>query len=159
MTEVPLFSAIPILLATLFAWQAPDHPLPSLRHAEVIVTASSERPTIVIVVSAKRLRLTKAWEIAIREKLDDLDIVRIADLEHGANLDEVRSKLERRIPDEIDILLDPGSSWARTLELDASQPNLLLLLPDGSVQLLVRGRYSPERLDQLLARLPVNEQE
>jgi hypothetical protein len=159
MTEVPLFSVIPILLAALFALQAPDQPLPSLRHADVTVAASSERPTIVIVVAAKRLRLTKAWEIAIREELDDIEMVRIADLEPGVDLDEVRSKLKRRIPDEIDLLLDPKSSWATTLELDASQPNLLLLLPDGSVQLLARGRYSPERLDQLLAALPVNEQE
>ncbi len=155
-----MFSAISLLITALFAPAPPLEPLPTLRSSErVSVTeiASDEQPTILIVVAAQRLRLTKAWELAIRESIGDVQIIRIAELKADAEIEAVRRKLGRRIPAEIDLLLDAGGSWAQQLELDVNEPSLLLLRPDRSVHLLARGRHSPERLDKLLSALSADD--
>lgn len=155
-----MFSAISLLITALVASAPPLEPLPTLRSSErVSVTeiASDEQPTILIVVAAQRLRLTKAWELAIRESIGDVQIIRIAELKADAEIEAVRRKLGRRIPAEIDLLLDAGGNWAQQLELDVNEPSLLLLRSDRSVHLLARGRHSPERLDKLLSALSADD--
>lgn len=109
-------------------------------------------PVVVIVVSAQKLRKLKKWEVAIRERYQDLRIVRIADVppsDPPASYEAVAGRLRERVPDEVPVLIDVERVWASGFDLDTTLPNLLVLDDDGALKGTVRGRFGPESFEEL----------
>jgi hypothetical protein len=114
---------------------------------------------LVTVVHAKRLRKLKSWERALRERLDEVHYLRIADVptDPPVTHEEVAEKLRKRVPEEVSILIDLERRWARALELDTSQPNLLIFDRSGRLVSSYRGgrnrfleAYVTRELEKLL---------
>jgi hypothetical protein len=110
-----------------------------------------ERPTVVIIVTARRLRNVKPWERALRDRFPEIDIVRITDVpeDSPATVENVSAKLRERVPEGVSVLIDMDRRWAAALGLDTSRPNLLVLDADGGLVASVRGRHDPELEDQV----------
>lgn len=96
---------------------------------------------LVTVVHARRLRKLKSWEKALRERLDEVHYLRIADVPTGppVKYEDVAEKLRKRVPEEVSILIDLEGRWAEALELDTSQPNLLIFDRSGRLVSSYRG--------------------
>jgi hypothetical protein len=114
-------------------------------------------PTVVMVVTARRLRNLKPWERELRERFEDIDIVRIADVpdDSKATLDDVASKLRDRVPEGVPVLIDMERRWATALELDTDRPNLLLLDSDGALLGAYHGRHDTDLAAAVVADLAV----
>lgn len=102
------------------------------------LASTAEELQVAIVVSARRLRRIKPWEQAIRELDEDLPLVRVADVPQSApaEFESVAAKLSKRLPEDVNVLIDLEGLWAAAFELDASVPNILLF--DGRGNLLAR---------------------
>jgi hypothetical protein len=100
---------------------------------------------LVTVVHAKRLRKLKSWETALRERLKDVHYVRIADVptDPPVTQEEVAGKIRERVPENVPILIDLKRRWARALELDTEQPNLLIFDRKGRLVSSYRGSKDP----------------
>jgi hypothetical protein len=110
-------------------------------------------PTVVMVVTARRLRNLKPWERDLRDRFPDLDVVRIADVpdDSKATLDDVASKLRDRVPEGVPVLIDMDRRWATALELDTDRPNLVLLDSDGVLLGAYHGRHDAELSAEVVA--------
>jgi hypothetical protein len=110
---------------------------------------------IAIVVSAKRLRRLKPWEQAIRDYDGSLAFIRVADVPRTAptEYESVAEKLRKRLPEDVNVLIDLDGIWATRFELDPSVPNVLLF--DGAGRLLAghAGMYKKARFEALQADL------
>lgn len=91
---------------------------------------------VAIVVSAKRLRRLKPWEEAIRDIDTEVPIVRVADVPRTAptEYDSVAEKLRKRLPPDVNVLVDLDGVWAAAYALDVNVPNVLIF--DGAGTLL-----------------------
>jgi len=100
------------------------------------LVADDTGPQIAIVVSAKRLRRLKPWERAIREIDAEVPLVRVADVPRTAPTEysTVAEKLRKRLPPDVNVLIDLEGIWASTYGLDVNVPNVLIF--DGSGELL-----------------------
>ena len=100
---------------------------------------------LVTVVHAKRLRKLKSWETALRGRLKDVHYVRIADVptDPPVTQEEVAKKIRERVPENVPILIDLERRWARALELDTDQPNLLIFDRKGRLVSSYRGSKDP----------------
>jgi hypothetical protein len=113
------------------------------------------KAVVVIVVTARRLRTVKPWEQALLERYGDLQTILIADVpdEPPPSYDRVAAKLSQRVPDGVRVLIDLERAWATELSLDTSQPNLLLLDPEGRLVTSHAGRWSPDGGSELFAAI------
>jgi hypothetical protein len=106
---------------------------------------------VAIVVSAKRLRRIKPWEQAIRRIDTDVPVIRVADVPRTAptEYDAVAEKLRKRLPEDLNVLIDLDGVWMKTFDLDTSVPNVLIF--NGSGELLARhaGMYRKDDFDAL----------
>jgi hypothetical protein len=111
------------------------------------------RPVLAMVVEAGGLRQLRSWELALRERLPELDFFRVADVPRGRGItrERVLDRLEGRVPEEISILIDMEGSWARTLGLDTSSPNLLLFDADLGLAHLFQGRKTGAMVERVAA--------
>jgi hypothetical protein len=116
---------------------------------------------IAIVVSAKRLRRIKPWEKAIREYDEGLALIRVADVPRTAptEYDRVAETLRKRLPEDVNVLIDLDGVWAERFELDASVPNILIFDGAGQLRASHRGMYKKvlfegvrTDLDRILSR-------
>jgi len=111
------------------------------------------RPVLAMVVEAGGLRQLRAWEIALRDRLPDLDFFRVADVPRGRGItrQKVLDRLGGRVPDEVSILIDMEGRWAGALGLDTSTPNLLLF--DARLELahVFQGRQTGPMVDRVVA--------
>ncbi|MGD8896062.1 MAG: hypothetical protein PVJ73_08515 [Acidobacteriota bacterium] len=114
---------------------------------------------LVTVVHAKRLRKLQSWEKALRERLEGVHYMRVADVpaDPPVTHDEVAEKLRQRVPEEVSILIDLERRWALSLDLDTGQPNLLIFDRRGRLVSSYRGgrdrfleAYVSRDLDRLL---------
>lgn len=112
-------------------------------------------PVVAFVVTARRLRNTRAWEEALRERHDDLRTVRIADLpaDSPASYEDVAAKLRKRVPDEVPVWIDLDRVWARELALDTGRPNVLVFDRGGVPIAHVRGLVDAALLETISAAL------
>jgi hypothetical protein len=98
----------------------------------------TDRPglQVAIVVSATRLRRLKAWEQAIRRIDDSVPLVRVADVPRTAptEYESVAEKLKKRLPPDVNVLIDLEGVWAEAYELDVTVPNVLIF--DGMGELV-----------------------
>jgi hypothetical protein len=111
------------------------------------------RPVLAMVVEAAGLRQLRSWELALRERLPELDLFRVADVprDRGITRKRVLDRLEGRVPDEVSILIDMEGRWAGTLGLDTSTPNLLLFDANLELAHLFRGRQTEAMVDRVAA--------
>ena len=137
-----------MLLFVLTIVSALALPLPTLS-GDVSSLSFDHELTVVFVVDARRLRLVKAWEVALDDRYDRITTYRVASLPADADLDAVRRRLTPKIPPEVSVHLDAGGSWASEFDLDISRPNLLFFDSQGTLFHRVEGRYSRESFDQL----------
>lgn len=137
-----------------------DLTLRDQRGGEDSLRSHQGRVVLVTVVNARRLRKLKSWEKALRERLDGVDYLRVADVPQDPPVafDEVAEKLLKRVPDDVAVLIDMDGEWARSLELDTSQPNLLVFDREGRLVSAYRGTrnryleaYVAHDLEALLA--------
>ena len=148
-----------VLLASLIALAQP----PAAIEAEMrdqfgepgSVATLRGQQTVVMVVTARRLRTVKPWEREIHQRYEGLSTVLVADVpsEPPAEYARIAAKLARRVPEGIRVLIDMDRAWALELDLDTSAPNLLLLDRGGTVVASVAGRWTPELADSLFAAI------
>jgi len=126
------------------------------------VDAHLGRPLAVFVVSARRLRRLKDWQRELDRRIEGVEFVRVADVppERGQpppSFEDVAATLRKRVPEEVPILVDLERRFARELDLDTREVNVLLLDAGGGSVARLRGRPTPETLEQavnLLLALP-----
>jgi hypothetical protein len=125
------------------------------------LAAHRGRVVVVMVVEARRLRTLKAWERELRERFDDIEFLRIAEVpdDPPPSYERVAAKLAEQVPEGVPVLIDMERRWAATLGLDPSRPNLLLVNPAGGLEAVFAGRHDPglaaevaARLDELMGR-------
>lgn len=121
-------------------------PLRDQHGLEDSLEAHRGRALVVFVVDARRLRKIKAWERELRGRFEELQVLRVAEVpaEPTTTYERVAEKLASRVPEDVSVLIDMESRWAAVLGLDPSQPNLLLVGPDGELVAAFRGRHEPE---------------
>ena len=110
---------------------------------------------LAIVVSAKRLRRIKPWEQALYGYDADLPVIRVADVPQTApaEYEQVAAKLKKRLPEDVNVLIDLEGIWAATYGLDSSVPNILVFNGAGELQALHSGMYKGALFDALAADL------
>ena len=115
----------------------------------------TDRVVVVMVVTARRLRNLKGLEKDLQQRYGDVHFLRIADIpeEPPVTREQVARKLDKRVPDDVSILIDIDRQWARGLELDTQRPNLLVFDRGGKFVSAFRGRAEPELLDEIHAVL------
>jgi hypothetical protein len=123
----------------------------------------SSQIQIAIVVSAKRLRRIKPWEKALFEYDDSLQVIRVADVVQSTPVQyqQVADKLRKRLPEDVNVLIDVDGIWVKAFDLDSSHPSVLIF--DGAGRLLAKheGMYKRRLfpalqadLEQIQAELP-----
>jgi hypothetical protein len=120
------------------------------------LAAHDGQVVLVMVVTAKRLRNLKAWERDLRERVADLEVIRIADVPRSdppVTREHVVDKLVRRVPDEVSVLIDLEGRWAQAFELDTARPNLLLFDRDGGLAGQYRGLHQATTAEQVARRI------
>lgn len=106
---------------------------------------------LAIVVSAKRLRRIKRWEKKIRKHYATIPLLRVADVPHTAPVeyDVVAAKLRKRLPDDINVLVDIDGHWSSEYDLDTRVPNVLVFDAAGELAGKHAGKYKPELFEAL----------
>lgn len=110
---------------------------------------------VAIVVSAKRLRRLKPWEQAIREIDTDVPIVRVADVPRTAptEYESVAATLRKRLPPDVNVLVDLQGVWAAAYALDVSVPNVLIFDGAGTLMAVHSGMFKKAYTEALQADL------
>ncbi len=115
---------------------------------------------VLILVSVRKLSSIRRWQQGLAEAHPGASFLRVADVpdDPPADPERVAAMLRKRVPAEVPVLMDFERSWAKSLALDTTQPNVLLFARDGSLAARYRGRWNPElgaaaaaRLGELLA--------
>jgi len=106
---------------------------------------------VVIVVSAKRLRRIKPWERALREHYGNVPLLRVADVPRATEVEyeAVAAKLRKRLPDDINVLIDLEGRWSGEYALDTRVPNVLVFDTAGELVARHAGKYRSARFDAL----------
>jgi hypothetical protein len=110
---------------------------------------------VAIVVSAKRLRRLKPWEQAIRAIDEEVPIVRVADVPRTAptEYETVAEKLRKRLPPDVNVLVDLQGVWASAYQLDVNVPNVLIFDGAGTLVAVHSGMYKKAYAEALKADL------
>jgi hypothetical protein len=125
------------------------------------LTAHAGQPQVVLVVSARRLRRLKEWEVELDRRLDGVGFLRVADVpaEGGApsTFDDVAATLRKHVPQSVPVLVDTERHWAGALGLDTREVNVLAFDAHARVVAHVRGAPRAETivpLESALLALP-----
>ncbi|UCF69339.1 MAG: hypothetical protein JSV80_08715 [Acidobacteriota bacterium] len=110
---------------------------------------------VVIIVTARRLRNIEAWERELRQRFDDLQVLRIADVPErsAADYGRIAHKLRDRVPEDVAVLIDADRRWASALDLDTDRPNLLIVDRDGRLASSYRGMFDDELAADVIAEI------
>lgn len=110
---------------------------------------------MVMLVTVRRLPTLKPWEKHLRERFDDLQFLRIADVpdSYPVNIDQIAEKLRERAPQQIAILIDKERRWAKALALDTSEPQLLLFDKAGKLLGHFQGRWTLAQLEAITPQI------
>jgi len=130
---------------------AADAALPDQHGRTDSVAAHRDHVTVVMVVTAARLRNLRAWQKELQERFDSVHFLLIADVpaEPAVTYERVAEKLAQRVPEEVSVLIDIERRWAEELDLDTDRPNLLLFDRQGLLVSTFRGRERPELVEQV----------
>jgi hypothetical protein len=104
------------------------------------VAAHRGKAVVALVVTARRLRALKGWELDLRRRFEDLRFLRVVDVpeEPPVAYEDVARKLRDRVPQEVSVLIDLGRTWAAAYGLDTQEVNVLLF--DEAGRLATRFR-------------------
>jgi hypothetical protein len=93
-----------------------------------------------MVVTARRLRSLKGWEVDLRRRFEGLSFLRVVEVpaEPPVAFEDVARKLRDRVPREVPVLVDLERSWTAAYGLDADEVNLLIF--DAGGRLVSRFR-------------------
>ncbi len=110
---------------------------------------------VAIVVSAKRLRRLKPWEQAIRTFDTEVPIVRVADVPRTTptEYERVAEKLRKRLPPDVNVLVDLDGVWAAAYALDVNVPNVLIFDGAGTLLAVHSGMFKKSDGEALQADL------
>jgi len=110
---------------------------------------------LVFVVEVTALLNTRFWEEDLREQVDGITYLRVADVAAGssASRERIATKLRVVVPAGVPVMIDTDRRWARALDLDTSEPNLLAYTRDGLLGARYRGRWHPDSVPDIVARL------
>ncbi len=99
---------------------------------------------IAIVVSAKRLRRLKKWEMALRERFPELMVLRVADVPQTTAVQhaDVAKVLEKRLPPNFPVGIDLNGEWSARLDVDSSVPNIVVFNADGELHSIHPGMFN-----------------
>lgn len=119
------------------------------------VATDADGLQVAIVVSAKRLRRLKPWERAIREIDTEVPIVRVADVPRTAptEYENVAEKLRKRLPPDVNVLVDLNGVWASAYGLDVNVPNVLIFDAAGTLVAVHSGMFKKSYAEALAADL------
>ncbi len=106
---------------------------------------------VAIIVSAKRIRRIKPWEVALREEFPDLELIRIADIPQSgsAEYERVAATFRKRLPPELDVGIDLNGEWAQRFDLDTRVPNIIIFDAEKNVVATHSGMYKQKRFTPL----------
>ena len=108
---------------------------------------------MVFVVSARRLRRQKEWEVELDRRLDGVGFLRVADVPaegcRRRRLRRVASTLRKRVPQPVRVLVDTERHWALGLGLDTREVNALAFDAHGREVARVRGARAPNTVGAL----------
>jgi hypothetical protein len=123
--------------------------------AEDSLDAHRGRFVVVMVVDAKRLRKLKPWERELRERFEQLDYLRIAEVpdDPPTTWERVADKLREQVPEGVSVLIDLENRWSTALDLDASRPNILIIDAAGRLVAAFAGPYDPALGELVVAQL------
>ena len=143
-----------VILGALTVGQAPAVAEVELLDQHGVADRLADHPdriVVVMVVTARRLRNLKGIEQDLHERYDDLHYMRIVDIPEDPPVthEKVAAKLDKRVPEEVPILIDIDRRWATDLELDTGRPNVLIFDREGRFVAAFRGRAEPELLDEI----------
>jgi hypothetical protein len=108
---------------------------------------------VALVVTAKRLRALRGWQLELEKRLAGVSYLRVADIPADPRVDHERvaARLRERVPDQVPIGIDLARSWATTYGLDTAEVNLLVFDASGELAARFRGRRSEALVDQVAA--------
>jgi hypothetical protein len=143
---MPVFLPLAVLLA------APP-PLPDQFGHEQGLAQHRGSAVVALVVTAKRLRAIKGWELDLKERLPDVGFLRVVDVpeEPPVTWERVAGKLRERVPRQVPIGIDLERRWAAAYSLDTAEVNVLVFGPDGQLAARFRGRRSKPLLERVVA--------
>jgi hypothetical protein len=104
------------------------------------LAAHGGAPLVAMVVTARRLRALKGWEIDLRRRFEGLTFLRVVEVpaQPPVTFEDVARKLRDRVPREVPILVDLDRTWAAAYGLDDGEVNLLIF--DARGRLVSRFR-------------------
>lgn len=104
--------------------------------------AHNGRPVVVLAVNGDRLRQLKGWEVALRERFDGLDFIRVVDVAQGPGVrpERVARKLRDKVPPGVSVLIDVDGVWAATYGLHKTDLNVLLFDRQGRLVARFAGK-------------------
>lgn len=110
---------------------------------------------LVFIVTATGLLNTKFWEEDLREQVEDVTYLRVADIpeEPPVTFERVALKLKIVAPAQVPVMVDMERQWARALDLDTAVPNLLLFNREGQLAARYRGRWHPANVTRVAQRI------
>ena len=126
------------------------------------LAAHEGQPQVVFVVSARRLRRQKAWEVELDRRLEGVGFLRVADVPaEGSSVppsyEEIASTLRKRVPQPVRVLVDTERRWALGLGLDTREVNALAFDAHGREVARARGPARPDSvgaIEKALLALP-----
>jgi len=129
--------------------------LPDQRGDRDSLSAHRGKVVVVMVVTAQRLRNLKGWERDLRERFEELEFLRVADVPEDPPVTyrDVADKLAARVPEEVAVLIDIDRRWSSALDLDTGRPNILLIDRQGHLIARFRGRPEPELVEEVSLRI------
>ncbi len=141
------------LLLLQLAVAVPPPPLVDQFGREDSLELHRGKTVVALVVTAKRLRSIKGWELELHERLPDVGFLRVVDVpeEPKVTRERVAAKLRERVPQQVPIGIDLARSWAAAYGLDTSEVNVLVFGPEGELAARFRGRKSKPLVEQVVA--------
>ena len=129
--------------------------LPDQRGDRDSLSAHRGNVVVTMVVTARRLRNLKGWERDLRERFEEVEFLRVADVPEDPPVTyrDVADKLADRVPEEVAVLIDVDRRWANALGLDTDRPNILLIDRQGHLVARFRGRSEPELVEEVSLRI------
>lgn len=149
MSRICFFAALLTLSVSIGAETIADVRLRDQFDQEDSVAAHRGEVVMVMVITAKRLRKLKRWEVELRKRFADLHVIRVADIpgEPPLTVEQVTRKLALWVPKDISVLIDMDRAWASALPLKTRSPNLVLFNRKGNMTARFRGPVSPDFLE------------
>jgi hypothetical protein len=122
------------------------------------VAAHLGRPQAVFVVSVRRLRRVREWQKELDRRVEGVGFLRVADVppepsQPPPRFEDVAEKLRKRVPEEVPVLIDLERRFARRLDLDTREVNVLVFDASGGLVGRLRGRATPEAVEEAATRL------